>query len=209
MELEIMIQALWRIMKSRMMIWITILVCVCATVGCEAPLHDDVTDEELLILPSDFPKDYVMIDYSETLSDSDGQVSGAYMIMTSTRVNVIARGGEKIYRYNSQGMAAYTYQRFQIYIQPTARATPIPTPDGFYFSSTFADQWVFGCTSRTFQPSGDFADVTDICVFLAQYDEFFIFFTITIKTDGVETIKMENVNKILKAIDDKMIEKLR
>jgi hypothetical protein len=195
-------------MKNKLLISSTIFLIVSVISGCATNLHSDVADMELLISPSDFPEDYRIVDISTKPVHREGQVSEAYIIMTSTRVNVIARGGETVYRFRSYSQAIQTYKRFQIYLQKTAYSIPIPTPEDFSFESKFTKLWAFGCSIDSFKPSTDTADSTEICVFIAQYDEFFIFFSIAVKVDGVETITINDVNKLLKAIDKEMVGKL-
>ena len=191
-------------------ITIIILIMILVLCGCTPAPERDFTDADLLIDLEAFPdEDWVLIDYSETLSDSEGQVSGAYVIMDSTKLDTIARAAEKIFRYDSEDMSAFKYDRFQSYFEKSARSDPVPTPDGFSFSSEIADQWRFGCTVNYFQPTSDFSDRTVICKYIAQYDEFLVFFTIAIEADGITTISIEDLIKVIQAIDTKMSEYLK
>ena len=191
-------------------ITIIILIIILVLSSCTSAPERDFADADLLVDQSIFPaEDWTLIKQSDSLTDSEGQVSGAYFNMDSTRLATIARAGETIYRYDSENMAAFKYDRFQIYFKKSARSDPIPNPEGFTFSSETPDQWRFGCVVNYFQPTSDFASSDTICMYLAQYEEFIVFFAITIESDGVKTISIEDLNKVIQAIDAKISDYLK
>lgn len=184
---------------------LVLLLCLVILLGCGSAPKRDFADADLLIDVHNMPENWAVAEYSETTRDEEGQISGAHISFYYTETSFFVRGGEHIYRYRSTSRADRHYRRLEDYrFTPNIRQTVSVVPEGFTFSSITAAQWRFGCMYTTFSPTPEFGNGRTICQFLAQYDEFIVYFTITTQVEDETMITIDQVQAILEAIDKKM-----
>jgi hypothetical protein len=144
---------------------------------------------------------------TDATEDEEGQESGAKIIFYVVDTHYLARSGEEVYRYNSEQRAARHYERIRNTYFNDDRAsltTPWTIPEGFTFVSVFADQWHFGCAGSNFSPVPEMGAQRTICIYLAQYQEFLVFFTITTEVDAEIMIDIKDIVHIVEAMDARM-----
>jgi hypothetical protein len=182
-----------------------IILCLGFLWGCGSARERTFADADLLIEAHNMPEHWAVAEYSATTRDEEGQISGAYISFYYTETAFFVRGGEDIYRYGSISRADRHYRRLEDSVfTPNIRQTVSVVPEGFTFSSITADQWRFACHESTFSPTPEFGNVRTICQFLAQYDEFIVYFTITTQVEDEAMTTIDQVQSIIETIDQKM-----
>jgi hypothetical protein len=174
--------------------------------GVSSPPRD-FADADLLIGKSVMPDNWSMLEVSSKWLWNEGQEGGTYITFYATNTTFLVRGGEDIYRFKNASRAAWHYKRFErehfnddrYYI-----TTPWEVPEGFKFFKSLANQCRFACAGDNFSLGTLTGKTATICIYLAQYEEYLIFFSITIERDGVYYISVEEIAPILEAIDHKM-----
>jgi hypothetical protein len=189
----------YKMKKCLLFILISLLVCNCA------PPSRNFKDSDLLINQSAMPANWTLVETDNSV-ENEGQKSGAFIAFQFEGTSYWDRGGEKIYRHSDSLTAAFRYKQFEndyFNDKSVYRTTPWQVPDGFEFSSSLAKQWRLACAGSNFGiPDSQIPD--KLCIYLAQYDEFLVFFSITKEVNGESTITIEQVASIVKAIDEKM-----
>ena len=191
---------------------IPVLLLSCAFLaGCLPAPERDFLDADLLIDVSVMPGNWDMYQWSDSTNEGEGQESGASVGFYVVGSPYLVHGGERIYRYTSERRATWHYERLEKYYFNDERAsltTPWIIPDGFTFASMSADQWRFGCAGSNFSPVPEMGTESTICMYLAQYQEFLVFFTITTEVDDEVMIDIDEIVHIVEAMDARMSEYL-
>jgi len=191
----------------------TFIFCLClilisiVSTGCGASKQRNFADADLLIDESAMPNDWSLAERSYNMTVKEGQESGAYITFYYTGTSLFVRGGEDVYRYKNNKRAAWHYKRFETDHFNDAsvyRTTPWQVPEGFHFSSSSSEQWRFACAGSNFTVGSITGNTSTVCIYLAQYDEFLVFFSITIERDGAIFISIEQIISILDALDQNM-----
>ncbi len=181
-----------------LIILISLFICSCSS----SPRN--FKDTDLLIDQSVMPANWILIDTDSSV-EPEGQNSGAYITFQYENTPYNIRGREKVFRYSDNVSAAWHYKRLESYYfnnDSVHFSTPWESPDGFEFSSSLAKQSRFACAedfgTSDNQISGKF------CSYLAQYDEFLVFFSITRELKETSAITIEQITSIISSIDEKM-----
>jgi hypothetical protein len=154
-------------------------------------------------MPSGWTLDRII----QSINDNEGQGSGASAGFSAESPPYYARALESLYRYDSSGKVARHYDRFeQTYFNDDSiyRTTPWDVPVGFSFSSSTATKWRFGCAGSNFNIGPQDGTTSTICNYLAQYDEFLVFFTVTIQIDDQSFLTTSELVSLVEAIDQKI-----
>ncbi len=107
-----------------------------------------------------------------------------------------ASSGESIYRYHSDGRAAWEYGHGTFSYWPGEDWWQVPQE--LQQIDITANQWRVGCTDRWFSNEM-------FCSFVAQYGEYLVHFSATIAVDGQEVMTVAEFASILEKIDQKMV----
>ena len=181
-----------------------ILLSACLLPSCGHAPKRNFSDQDLLINVSVLPEHWALLDIY-TMDNEEGEESGKTIIFYKTDTPYLVRAGEDVFHYSSAHRASWHYRRLEkYYFTPNIRETPPVVPKGFDFVSTAADQWRFGCMDTTFSPTPAFGKRSTICQYIAQYDEFLIYASITTQVDGQAMVSMKEVQRFIEAIDRKM-----
>ncbi len=178
--------------------------------GCvKAPVRPFAT-QELLFDPTVMPENWKLIEL-ENNPVNEGQEDGSYITFQKSDTEFFARAGEVIYRYYNREKAKQQYERFiGLYLEKKARdLSDWKAPNNFLFNSALTKNWKFGCANHEEILNLDKSETSVICKYIAQYEEFLVSFTIKKEADGQELIKMDNIEKIIEAIDQQMINHLK
>jgi hypothetical protein len=191
--------------QSKRIMRAILLVALSLQLSCNAPQRTFM-DADLLIDEQAVPEGWETIKRENELSGNEGQESGADLTFQFVDTDYLVRGGETIYHYSSSRKAVRHYNRFfDIYFNDTnPRTSTWQIPPDFAFSSTTADQWHFACTDSTFTIGPATGDISHLCVYLAQYEEFLIYFSITRKRDDEVFIGIKDISDIVSAMDAQM-----
>lgn len=181
--------------------------------GCGSAPERSFADADLLIDESDLPNGWALTQTGviERTTDDEGQESGASVSFYATDTTYSARMIERVFRYRSTHDASWHYSRQEkesLNDKGFYRTTPWQTPPGFTFTSALASQWRFACAGSSFTLGLDPSTHSTICVYLAQYDEFLIFFSAKMEIDGQTLITVSELEQVIEAIDRKMVEHL-
>ena len=182
-----------------------------AAAGCLPAPERDFLDADLLIDVSVMPDRWDVFELTDASEDEEGQESGAAVGFYVVGSPYLVLGRERIYRYTSERRAARHYERIEGGYFNDERAsltTPWTIPDGFTFASISADQWRFGCAGSNFSPVPEMGTESTDCIYLAQYQEFLVFFTITTERDDEVMIDIDEIVHIVEAMDARMSEYL-
>jgi len=193
-------------MKNLNLSGFLILFCTLLS-GCLHAPERNFSDADLLIDASEMPDRWAVRNSIDATEDEEGQASGAEIIFYVVDTPYFARSGERVYRYTSEQRAAWHYERIRNTYFNDNRAsltTPWTIPEGFTFVSVLADQWRFGCAGASFSPVPEMGANSTNCIYLAQYQEFLVFFTITTEVDADVMIDTEDIVRIVKAMDARM-----
>jgi hypothetical protein len=118
------------------------------------------------------------------------------------------RGGITVYRQTSLKEADRQFlEEAGIEFDSDSRwdTTPTFTPEGLADLAISAAQSRVGCRGQT---SEGLWNDTVYCKYLAQYEEFVVYFRIDIMHDGEMTISMEEIRQIIIAIDERITSQL-
>jgi hypothetical protein len=179
--------------------------------GCvKAPKRSFAT-QELLFDPKVMPETWKLIELENKNPINEGQEDGSYITFQKSDTVFFARAGEDIYRYYNNEKAKQQYKRFiGLYLEKQARdLSDWQAPNNFHFISALTDNWKFACANHEEILNLDKSGTSVICRYIAQYEEFLVSFTIRKDADGQELIEMDNIERIIEAIDQQMINHLR
>jgi hypothetical protein len=185
--------------------------CLWGLVACSSVPNRQFATYELLIGQEIIPENWRMVEYAQKTLDNEGQEDGSYIIFQKSDAKFFARGGEDIYRYDSRNTAQWHYERFRkLYLEKGAYdLSNWETPGDFHFKSTLAENWRFACVQHQEILRLDNSSTSVLCQYLAQYDEFLVSFSIKQQADGQQLISLQDIEKIIKAIDQQMVKYLK
>jgi len=176
--------------------------------ACGRTPERNFSDQDLLVDVSVMPENWALLDIY-TMDNEEGEKSGKKITFYKTDTPYLVRAGQDVFRYSSIRRAAWHYRRLEEgFNDNNPRTTPWITPEELSFSSTVAEQWRFACADSTFSPAPEFGKVRTICKYLAQYDEFLVYVTMTIRVDEQEMASLDDVYGFIEAVDQKMAQYL-
>jgi hypothetical protein len=179
-------------------------------VACRGTPQRTFSDADLLVLPTVMPPNWRLDQLNGNVHDSEGQESGAAIGFITENPPYLARALETVYRYSSASKSASQYKRFALtYFNDSSiyRTSPWEVPPGIAFSSA-ADQWRFGCAGSNFSTGPQDGSNSLVCDYLAQYDEFLIFFTVTTQIDDHTFMTLKELVTVITAADQRIAESL-
>lgn len=198
-------------MLSARRFWFVIVLLASMLFGCGSAPQRAFSDSDLLIDSSVMPDGWSFGEVLANVHDSEGQESGASVGFFAESPPLVARALEHVYCYSSSRTASRHYNRFEAtYFNDDSiyRTSPWQVPPGFTFSSASADQWRFGCAGSNFSIGPQSGTSSVICDYLAQHDEFLVFFGVTIEIDDQSFMTLAELATVIEAIDQKMSEHL-
>lgn len=162
---------------------------------------------DLLLSRDDMPPGWEVLERSDGYFGDQGQIDGAYVIFFYFQSGYLIRAEEDIFRYDSRGSAGWHYDRFErIHLNEdqATLTTSWSTPSEFDFISEAADQWRFECAGSTFHPLLEPIDSHTQCIYLAQYQEYLVFFSVTTTVNEEELVPIRELNETIKNLDNRM-----
>jgi hypothetical protein len=187
--------------------WIILVLLFNLLTGCRSAPQRDFSDRDLLIDEQAMPENW---EFLESAASKElfrvGELSGARIsFQAKNSPYYIVRGGEDIYRYSSSFRAAWRYKAIsKSHLTPNIAGEVWSKPDEIEFVSPWADRQVIVCQERESKLWGEFSGYRNVCEYLAQYDEFLISFIITTSVEGQQYITMDEVEKIIEEVDQKV-----
>lgn len=195
--------------KIKKVLFLFILAVGFCLTGCNSSLPQrNFVDANLLIDLNVMPQNWGIAEYNEDNRDVDSknQVSGAYITFYAKSVPYFARASEHVYRYRSSNESSKYYKKFmKRYFNDKSvyRTSKWITPTELSFTSISAKQWHYACAGSNFFISPN-SQSSQLCIYLAQYNEYVVFFTITTQEDSSIFITLLDVESVIRAIDQKM-----
>lgn len=188
-----------------------VVLCLWTLAACNSSPKRQFATYELLIGQKVMPENWRLIDYEKNTFEHEGQEDGSYITFQKSDVEFFARGGEHIYRYDSKDTAQWHYERFRkLYLEKSYYdLSNWETPGDFHFKSTFAGNWRFACAQHHEILQLDKSSTSVYCRYLAQYDEFLVSFSIKREADGQQLIGLQDIEKIVEAMDRQMVKYLK
>ena len=188
-------------------IWIILVLLCNLLTGCQTTKQRDFSDTDLLIDEQVMPENWGFLESAASKElFREGEVSGARIIFQAENSPYyIVRGGEEVYRYSSNSRASWHYKRLsKAFLTPNIAGEAWSKTDEIEFVSSWADQQVIACQEKESIFWAELGGYRKMCKYFAQYDEYIISFGITTSVEGQEYITMEEVERIIEAIDQKV-----
>lgn len=137
----------------------------------------------------------------------DGAESYAAIFFKELNSNVYAISLEIVYRNRNENWAARNYQRVSEGIgcgdnQIPNHISAWRKPEEFTFAPAAADQWCFGCAPSRLRDAR-------LCKYQARYEEFVVSVVVPLEVEGEQLLTIPEIETIVRAIDERMGEKLR
>jgi hypothetical protein len=192
---------------TRFQMWRYLVMVIMVISGCSTSPKRTFSDYDLLIDQNVMPNNWSLAESSDSASSNEGQVSGAYINFSAVGTPYLVRGGEQVFRYSTKQRAAWQFSRFvHTFFNDNSpyRITPWELPDGFDFSSSFADKWKFACAGSGFTIGSSTGETSTLCLYMAQYEEFVISFEITTAINNEGLITLDQITPIIETIDAKI-----
>lgn len=179
-------------------------------VGCFlcaiSPGGPAIDPARLLIEVTDLPPGWTVCESGKYLAEraspnlTEGAEEVAFVAFCFAKPP-IARAGQRIYRYCSEGKAVWEWEH-NPYIGKWLPGAEDrwQTPGEVKQIDIRADRWRVGCSDQRFRNEV-------FCSFSAQYDEYLVSFSATIGVKGQELITVSELVSILEEIDRKMVER--
>lgn len=141
----------------------------------------------LMITESDIPDGWYILDKSDDPIVHFGEAEAASLIIYYWQ-DKLTRGGLDIYRHKTIRKAMRQYEimaraHFEFDPDDPNHYTPIFIPEGFSFTSKFANEWRFGCSGTRIV---GLLDDRISCQYLARYGQYVVYFRIATDYQGEE-----------------------
>jgi len=195
--------------KKIKMAVILILFCISLS-ACSIKSKQNIQPFELLIGKEVIPEGWEEVEYSEETAENEGQEIGSYIIFQQTDSEFFVRIGESIYKYSSIRKAKWHYNRFlkNFFNKNYYDLTEWVKPYDFNFESAYTDNWQFACAIKQEIFQLDESKTSEICQFIAQYDEFLVYSSIKKASDDVEHLSYIEILNLIIEMDRNITEKL-
>lgn len=178
--------------------------------GCQLSENNDdnlskVDLWNLMMPESAIPTDWQLLKTKDEPIVSFGEENAAMLIFYYLDDSQkLTRGGVTLFQHRTLRSAARQYEKMaEAHFDPDdpKSSTPLFIPEGFQFTSNTADEWRFSCVGK----EESFVPARDICIYLAQYDRYVVFFSITTTYQNNSTINTADLQQLIETIDERMM----